>query len=58
MAKVINCRDAGVDCDWTGKAETEEELLQKVVEHARNDHGIAQLPPPMMNKAKSIMRDE
>jgi len=58
MGKVINCKDAGVNCDWTGKADTEEALLQKVAEHAREAHGIQQLPPPMLAKAKQIMKDE
>ena len=58
MAKVISCKDAGVDCDWTGKAETENELMEKVSEHARKDHGILTLPPDMVAKAKTIIKDE
>ena len=27
MAKVVNCRDVGVDCDFEARAETEEELF-------------------------------
>ena len=58
MAKVINCKDAGVNCDWTGRAETEEALLELVKTHAKNDHGMPALPPEMIAKAKAVIKDE
>lgn len=58
MAKVICCKEAGVDCDWTGEAPTEQELLQKVREHARKEHGMKEIPPELLAKAKSIIRDK
>lgn len=35
MAKMISCRDAGVNCDFEARAETVEELMEKVKGHAR-----------------------
>ncbi len=35
----VSCRDVGVDCDFKGTGETEEELMNNCVEHAINDHG-------------------
>ena len=35
----VNCRDVGVDCDFKGSGETEEELMNNLVEHAIKDHG-------------------
>jgi predicted small metal-binding protein len=58
VGKVISCKDAGVNCDWTGKADSEEALIEKVKEHAKVDHGMPQLPPDMLAKARSIIRDE
>ena len=29
MSKVIRCRDAGVDCNFIARGETEEELFRK-----------------------------
>ena len=66
MAKVIYCKDAGVycdwivggDCPWTGRAETEEELLKKVKEHAQKDHGMPEAPLEMFARAKVVMKDE
>jgi hypothetical protein len=31
MAKTVNCRDVGVDCDFVAKGETEEELLEMLM---------------------------
>jgi predicted small metal-binding protein len=36
--KTLACKDMGVDCDWVGKAETTEELMQMAKEHAMKDH--------------------
>jgi predicted small metal-binding protein len=36
--KTIACKDMGVECPWVGKAETNEELIQMVKEHAKEAH--------------------
>ena len=38
MTKNISCKDAGKDCGWSASAQTEEELIQKVLEHVKEDH--------------------
>src|SRR3972149_5176603 len=35
MAKVLSCRDAGVDCDFTARGETVEEILKQCVDPGR-----------------------
>jgi predicted small metal-binding protein len=40
--KELLCRDAGFDCDYVVKAETEEEIFRKGGEHAMNKHGMKQ----------------
>jgi predicted small metal-binding protein len=40
MAKVLECGAAGPVCKAKVRGETEEEVLQKAVEHAREDHGV------------------
>ena len=40
MAKSFKCADAGVICNATVTGETEEEVLRKAVEHAREAHGV------------------
>ncbi len=58
MAKVINCRDVGVDCDFEARAETEEELFQILTEHAKNDHGMEEIPPELVEKVRAAIREE
>ena len=40
--KQINCRDAGADCDFMVRAETEEELLKIVADHACRGHNMCE----------------
>ena len=58
MAKVINCRDVGVDCDFTARGETEQEVLEKCAQHAQADHGMNEIPAEMVEKVRLAMRDE
>jgi len=36
----INCREAGFNCDYIVKGETEEEVMKNGVEHAKGAHGL------------------
>jgi len=42
MAKryLINCRDAGVDCDFEARGSSVDELMQRCAEHAAREHGM------------------
>ena len=42
--KHIHCRDLGFDCDHEVRAETAEEVLQQVAEHAEKVHNLAVTP--------------
>jgi len=55
--KEVRCKDAGVDCDFVAQAETEQELMKKVAQHAREKHGMTQVTPEMAAKVKKIIRD-
>jgi predicted small metal-binding protein len=58
MDKVIHCRDVGFDCDGVIKAQTEEQALALAADHARNVHGVRQITPEIVEKIKSVMREE
>jgi uncharacterized OsmC-like protein/predicted small metal-binding protein len=55
--KVLRCRDAGFDCDHVVRAESEEELLRLVAEHAQMVHGL-EVTPGLAEQVKSLIRDE
>jgi predicted small metal-binding protein len=52
----VSCREVGVDCDFVGKGETEEELMNHLIDHAIKDHGYTRedvLKPEMQEKIKA-----
>ena len=59
MAKTFQCRDAGVMCGARIKGDTEEEVLTKAVEHAREKHGVdLTQSTTLAGYAQSLIRDE
>lgn len=58
MGKLIFCSEMGMDCKWVARAETEEELLKKVAEHASIEHGINELTEELVKKARKVMCNE
>jgi predicted small metal-binding protein len=58
MAKIVHCRDVGFDCDGVIRADTEESALKMVAEHARTAHGLETVSPEVVEKVKSVMREE
>ena len=58
MTKVVHCRDVGFDYDGGVRAETEEAALAQVAEHAKSAHGMDEVTPDVVEKVKSVMREE
>ena len=58
MAKIIRCRDVGVDCDFEARGNTVDEVLQKCREHAKTAHGINDIPPELIIRVKAAIREE
>ncbi len=57
MSKTLQCDLVVPGCPWQANAETEEELLQQAVEHARHDHGVQQIDAPLAQKVQAAIRD-
>jgi predicted small metal-binding protein len=55
--KALYCRDMGMNCNWVGRAESEEELMKQVAQHARETHKM-EITPEMAQKARQVMREE
>lgn len=58
MSKILRCSDAGVDCSFVARGETEEELFAKALEHGKKVHGMNELTPELKEKMRSIVREE
>jgi predicted small metal-binding protein len=58
MAKVLRCKDVGIECDFEVRAITEEEIVQQAAEHAQTAHGLKDIPPEVVAKIRAAIRDE
>ena len=57
MAKVLRCRDVGFDCDAEVRADSEDEVMAQVAAHAREVHGIEEVPDEVAQRALAAIRD-
>ena len=58
MAKVLRCRDVGLDCDFVIRADSEEELLKKAAEHAATTHNMKEIPEEVLSQVRAAIRSE
>ena len=57
MTKSISCADTGADCSWSATAQTEEELMNKVADHAKEEHKGMEVTPELVEKIKSHIKE-
>ncbi len=57
MSKSISCADVGADCSWSATADTEEQLMEKVAEHAKEEHQGMEITPELVEKIKSHIKE-
>jgi predicted small metal-binding protein len=57
MSKQIACDDVVEGCAFTADAPTEKELVDKVVTHAAEKHGVTQVTPELAAKVKAAIKD-
>ena len=58
MTMIVQCKDVGFECEGVVKAETEEELLKQVAEHAKTVHGLEEVTEEVVEKVKSVIHHE
>ncbi len=58
MAKTYTCRDVGVDCDWRAHADTVEEMMNIISEHASTVHNMVAIPADLRDKVVAAIHDE
>ncbi len=59
MAKMLECDkvDPSSGCHYIVRGETEEEVLKKAGEHAK-EHGIREITPDLIERVKANIHDE
>jgi len=56
--KTISCREAGFECDYIAKGESEEEVLENGVNHVIKEHGMKpeDITPEFKEIATALIR--
>jgi predicted small metal-binding protein len=56
--KGLRCSEVNPGCDHKIEGKDEAEVMAKATEHARRDHGMAQIPPDVARKAQAAIHDK
>lgn len=55
MAKLLNCRDIELECDYIC-AGTEENLLNRAAQYGRLDQSRTEIPSEFQDRVRSLMQ--
>jgi len=58
MAKLFRCYDIYPDCPAEVRAETEQEILRHVAEHATSVHGVKEVDEAVIQMVRGRIREE
>ena len=53
----LACKDTGTQCNWVGRAQTEQELLKQATQHVKDVHKM-EVTPEIEQMARKVIRDE
>lgn len=56
--KEFSCKSVDPTCDYTVSGETDQEVLDKAIEHGKEKHGITEFTDELKSKVKSLIRDK
>ncbi len=56
MAKILKCGDVVPGCKAVLEGHDDVEVMKKAAEHAKGAHGMATMPPDVVNKVKAAIK--
>jgi len=56
MAKKLECKDAGFECSYVARGETEEDVLRDAARHAKHAHGV-EPDERLLTEVRMLVRD-
>ncbi|MCY0148040.1 DUF1059 domain-containing protein [Hoeflea sp. G2-23] len=56
--KTFHCGSLVPGCDWHTRADSEAEVVSRVVDHLRQSHGETTIRPSIIEQIKERMSDE
>ncbi len=57
MAKKFKCADIGMKCGFEATANTTDELMPKIADHAKAAHGMTEIPKDILAKVQAAIKD-
>ena len=55
--KQFKCTDVVLGCQWVARNEDEQVLLDEIVVHARDAHGMDEVPPEVADQIRGVITD-
>ncbi|HEV8641744.1 MAG TPA: DUF1059 domain-containing protein [Methylomirabilota bacterium] len=56
MPKVLRCGDVMPGCTAVLEGRDDAEVMKKAAEHAKGAHGMATIPPDVVNKVRAAIK--
>jgi predicted small metal-binding protein len=53
--KQFRCGDVVLGCEWVARREDEGELLEEIQSHARDAHGMDEVPPEIEDQIHKVI---
>ena len=55
--KQFRCGDVVLGCEWVTRSEDENELLAEIQSHARDAHGMDEVPPEVADEIHRVITE-
>jgi predicted small metal-binding protein len=55
--KQFKCGDVVLGCEWVARNEDETELLEEIQTHARDVHGMDEVPPEVEDQIHKVITE-
>jgi predicted small metal-binding protein len=55
--KQFRCGDVVLGCEWVARSEDEQELFKEIQSHARDAHGMDEVPPEVVDKIRDVITE-
>lgn len=56
--KKFRCGDVVPGCETTIQGDSEDQILEQVAEHARDEHGMDEVPPEVQEKVRASIVEQ
>jgi predicted small metal-binding protein len=55
--KQFRCGDVVPGCQWVARSDDEQELMARIGDHARDEHGMDEVPPEVADQIHGVITD-